>query len=194
MGALLRASDCCLLIVSSGRLADLHCRDAELDPRRRIETVIEAAALLAIPVLVATGEPEHSKCAEIRWPGSLPPAASIAVPSGNADWRDTDLGKTILETKRACLVLAGWWLESDVTFVALEAGAYGLDTFLLADAVLCFDEAVRRPAICRLSQSGVMPASTPQIVAEWARFVDDAQITASLKLLATTSRHTVNVH
>jgi hypothetical protein len=65
------------------------------------------------------------------------------------------------------LILAGFWLETTVTFLALPALASGFEVFVLMDATPASAETSARPAADRLLQAGAVPITTRQLIAEW---------------------------
>jgi hypothetical protein len=82
------------------------------------------------------------------------------------------------------LILGGFWLETTVTFLALQAVADGFEVFVPMDAALASSEASARPATDRLLQAGVVPITTRQLIAEWLEADPDSTGRSALLSLA----------
>jgi hypothetical protein len=71
------------------------------------------------------------------------------------------------------LILAGFWLETTVTFLALPALASGFEVFVLMDVTPASADTSARPAADRLLQAGAVPITTRQLIAEWIEASSD---------------------
>jgi nicotinamidase-related amidase len=99
-------------------------------------------------------------------------------------WAERGLAQVIAERKRSSVILAGRWLETDITILALSALADGFDAYILLDVSPSQDPDVRQFAIDRMLQAGAVPISTVQLLHEWAeRSRDDTPRRALLYLL-----------
>ncbi|HRN87394.1 MAG TPA: isochorismatase family protein [Hyphomicrobium sp.] len=102
-------------------------------------------------------------------------------------WSTSGLGAALAKEDRACLVLCGFWLDGNITFVALNALADGFDVYVLMDACLTCDKQAQSPAVDRLLQAGVVPLTTMQMVREWAECTaDETRRSLLLDLLTST--------
>jgi hypothetical protein len=81
------------------------------------------------------------------------------------------------------LILAGFWLETTVTFLALPALASGFEAFVLMDATPASTDASARPAADRLLQAGAVPITTRQLIAEWIEASPDGTVRSALSRL-----------
>ena len=61
---------------------------------------------------------------------------------------------------RSSLILAGFWLETTVTFLALPALASGFEVFVLMDATPASADTSARPAAARSRRRVLQPVST----------------------------------
>jgi nicotinamidase-related amidase len=86
---------------------------------------------------------------------------------------------------RGSLILAGFWLETTVTFLALPALAAGLEVFVLMDASPAWVETAARAAADRLLQAGAVPVTTHQLIAEWMEASDPVVLAALSPLVPT---------
>ena len=145
--------------------------------------LVLAAKTLSLPVIYAhfaTAQSVHLA----NPPVSEPAPSRIPLELGIDDWATSKLGRTIAETERDQIVVAGAWLEEAVTFFALNAVARGLDVYCPVDAIATL--APLREHICysRLAQAGVVQTTTMQVLREWAALTSDPGIRQGLLDLA----------
>jgi hypothetical protein len=113
-------------------------------------------------------------------PSSLPPAHVHALGTERASWSSSGLRATLAAQNRNSVILAGFWLETTVTFVALLALAGGLEVFVLMDASPTWAETAATAATHRLLHSGAVPITTYQLIAEWMEASTDPEVRAAL--------------
>jgi nicotinamidase-related amidase len=184
MTPLLRPADCCVLLVDPRARYIDHldaARQAEL--ARCLKLVGDAARACAVPVHLAFvgGVPEpHDWTSPLS---SVPPTHALGTEG--ASWSRSGLDKALPAQRRSSLILAGFWLETTVTFLALPALAAGFEVFVAMDASPAWEDTAARPAADRLLQAGAVPLTTHQLMAEWME-VSDPVVRATLSPLLPT--------
>jgi nicotinamidase-related amidase len=84
-------------------------------------------------------------------------------------WDNEDFLKTVRETGRKTLVIAGVWTSVCVAFPALQALADGYNVYAVMDASGDPSEMASRTTLARLTQAGVVPVSTNVVLCELQR-------------------------
>lgn len=132
------------------------------------QRVVDAAAIVAAPVLVARhpdASPGPSAGKRLAYMSDPP---SFVLDAVTPNWSTTSLGVAVAATGRNQLIVAGQWLEDAVTLIVLRSLSVGYDTYVPLDATPAHDPALAAIAHTRLVQAGVVPTSSAQIVREWA--------------------------
>jgi hypothetical protein len=150
MHAISKTSDCCLFIVNSETL-DLQSEDHPM-----ISSLLEMAATLAVQFhmtsLHMTNAHELQSCIDCF----------------------RDLKKDSPHPK---LLIAGSKLETTITFVALEALAYGFEVYLLMDFIEQPDKEFSQFHVQRLQQAGTVSTTLIQLLGEWFITSESAELT-----------------
>jgi nicotinamidase-related amidase len=184
MAPLLQPADCCVVLVDPrarhlGRLAP--ARHAEL--AGCLNLTLDAAAVGAAPIHLAfAGAPSDPH----EWVAVPPPLAVAHIHglgTAGSCWSGSGLQGALAAQPRSCLILAGFWLETTVTFLALPALASGFEVFVLMDATPASADTSARPAADRLLQAGAVPITTRQLIAEWIEASSDGGGRSALSLL-----------
>jgi nicotinamidase-related amidase len=183
MTPLLRPADCCVLLVDP-RARHLSGLDAapQADPARRLRLVVDAAIAgnIHVHLVFAGSAPQpHDSVSPLD---SLPATHVHALGTEGASWSRSGLDKALPAQRRSSLILAGFWLETTVTFLALPALAAGFEVVLLVDASPAWTDTAARPAADRLLQAGAVAVTAHQLIAEWTE-VSDAEVRAALSPL-----------
>jgi len=84
-------------------------------------------------------------------------------------WDNKDFVKTVRNTGRRTLIIAGVWTSVCVAFPALQAKAEGYKVYAVMDASGDPSEMASRTTLARLAQAGVVPMSTNAVVCELQR-------------------------
>lgn len=82
---------------------------------------------------------------------------------------DTAFANLVRETARNRLIVAGFWTEGSLSFMALSALEEGYDVYIVTDAVGGTSKVVHDTAISRLTQAGAVPVTCRQVALEWNR-------------------------
>jgi nicotinamidase-related amidase len=165
---LLQPADCCVLLVDPrarhlGRLAP--ARRAEL--ARCLNLTLDAAIAGAAPLHLAFAGAPSDPHEWVAAPRSLAVAHIHGLGTAGPCWSGSGLHAALAAHTRSSLILAGFWLDTTVTFLALPALASGFDVFVLMDATPASTDTSGRPAADRLLQAGAVPITTRQLIAEW---------------------------
>jgi hypothetical protein len=150
---------------------------------RSLDLLLNAALAGAVPIHIAfSGTPPNAD----EWAISLrsPPQAHIhGLGTAGSSWANSGLKEALSIQKRNSLIFSGFWLESEVTFLALPALATGFEVFVLMDVAPANADASARPATDRLLQAGAIPITTRQLVPEWIEGSPDAGQRSALSSL-----------
>lgn len=146
--------------------------------RTNTTALAKIATLLKIPVITSASEPNGPN-------GPLMPEIQEAAPhavfvprKGEVNAFDNELFvKTVRDTGKKTLIIAGVWTSVCVAFPALTAVAAGYRVYTVMDASGDPSEFASRITIARLAQAGVVPTSTNAVLSEfqqhWGRDNDE---------------------
>ena len=138
----------------------------------RTNTIMLAklATLLDVPVITSASVPDGPN-------GPLMPEIHEAAPHAvfvprkgeiNA-WENELFVKTVRETGKKTLIIAGVWTSVCVAFPALDALAEGYRVYAVMDASGDPSEFASRVTLARFTQAGVVPASANAVMCEFQR-------------------------
>jgi hypothetical protein len=157
----------CLLDHQAGRLQTV--KDIGVAELRANTTMLaKLANLLEIPLFTSASVPQGPN-------GPLMPEIHRAAPRAvfiprkgeiNA-WDNALFQKTVRETGRKTLIIAGVWTSVCVAFPALDAKAQGFKVYAVLDASGDPSEFASRITMARLSQAGVVPTSANAVMCEF---------------------------
>src|SRR5262245_18987373 len=151
--------------------------------RADVAALAKLAALQGIPVITTASVPDGPN-------GPLMPEIQQAAPHAvyvpskgevNA-WDNALFVKTVRETGKKTLVIAGVWTNVCVMFPALDAKAAGFKDYVVIDASGDPSEMASRTSLARFTQAGIIPTCANAVICEvqrtWNR--PDAQLLAEL--------------
>ncbi|HEX8280296.1 MAG TPA: isochorismatase family protein, partial [Chthoniobacterales bacterium] len=84
-------------------------------------------------------------------------------------WDNADFVRTVKETGKKTLIIAGVWTSVCVAMPALQAKAEGYNVYAVIDASGDPSPMVSGVTITRLAQAGVVPISTNAVFCEFQR-------------------------
>jgi isochorismate hydrolase len=84
-------------------------------------------------------------------------------------WDNEDFVRTVHETDRKTLIMAGVWTSVCVMFPALDAKAAGYTVYAVMDASGDPSEMASLATLARLTQSGVVPTTANAVLSEMHR-------------------------
>jgi isochorismatase family protein len=184
MAALLRPADCGVILVDPrARHASRMDPTRQTDLARSLDLLLDASLVCAVPVHIAFADtpPEAGEWATARPP---PQAHVHGLGTAGESWTRSGIHEALATQSRHSLILAGFWLETAVTFLALQAATSGFEVFVPMDAAPASSDVSARPATDRLLQAGVVTITTRQLIAEWIEASPDAEVRSALALLA----------
>jgi nicotinamidase-related amidase len=135
--------------------------------RANVTALAKLATLQQIPVITTASVPDGPN-------GPLMPEIHEAAPHAvyvprkgevNA-WDNALFVKTVRETGKKTLVMAGVWTNVCVMFPALDAQAAGFKVYVVIDASGDPSEMASRTSLARFTQAGIIPTSTNAVICE----------------------------
>jgi nicotinamidase-related amidase len=179
--ALLDPTDTAFLLLDHQSGLFQNVKDISVAELRANTTALaKLAALHQIPVIQTASVPDGPN-------GPLMPEIREAAPhlvyvprKGEVNaWDNALFVKTVRETGKKTLVMAGVWTSVCVMFPALDAKAAGFKVYAVMDASGDPSEFASRTSLARFTQAGVIPTSANAVICEvhrtWNR-VDAAQL------------------
>ncbi|MEQ8176909.1 MAG: isochorismatase family protein [Amphiplicatus sp.] len=169
--ALINPSDTAILLLDHQSGLFQTVKDIPVaDLRRHTQMLAKLASLLDIPVITTASEPNGPN-------GPLMPEIEEAAPhvvfvprKGEVNaWDNEDFVRTVRETDRKTLLMAGVWTSVCVMFPALDAKAAGFNVYAVIDASGDPSEMVSRTTVARFAQAGVVPTTTNAVLCELHR-------------------------
>ena len=166
--ALLDPTDTVFLLLDHQSGLFQNVKDISVAELRANTTALaKLAALCQIPVITTASVPDGPN-------GPLMPEIQEAAPHAvyvprkgevNA-WDNALFVKTVRETGRKTLVMAGVWTNVCVMFPALDAKAAGFKVYAVMDASGDPSEFASRTTLARFTQAGVIPTSANAVICE----------------------------
>src|SRR5258705_6291077 len=138
--------------------------------RANVTALAKLAALQQIPVITTASVPDGPN-------GPLMPEIHEAAPhavyvprKGEVHgWDNALFVKTVRETGKKTLIIAGVWTSVCVMFPALDAKAAGYKVYTVIDASGDPSEMASRTTLARFIQAGVIPTSANAVICEMHR-------------------------
>jgi nicotinamidase-related amidase len=138
--------------------------------RANTAMLAKLASLMKLPVITTASVPEGPNgplMPEIR---EYAPHAVHVPRKGEVNaWDNALFVKTVRETGRTTLVMAGVWTSVCVMFPALDALAAGYRVYAVIDASGDPSEMASRTTVARFVQAGVVPTSANAVLCELQR-------------------------
>ena len=169
--ALINPADTVLLLLDHQAGLFQVVKDIEVAQLRANTTMLaKLATLLKLPVITTASVPEGPN-------GPLMPEIHEAAPHAvhvprrgevNA-WDNALFVKTVRETGRKTLIMAGVWTSVCVMFPALDAKAAGYNVYAVIDASGDPSEIASRTTVARFAQAGIVPTSANAVLCELQR-------------------------
>jgi nicotinamidase-related amidase len=169
--ALMNADDTVLLLLDHQSGLFQTVKDISVaELRANVSALARIATLLKVPVITTASVPEGPNGPLMPEIASLAPHAIYVPRQGEVNAWDSDLFvKTVRETGRKTLIMAGVWTSVCVMFPALDAKAAGFTVYAVIDASGDPSEMVSRTTLARFVQAGVVPTSTNAVICELHR-------------------------
>jgi nicotinamidase-related amidase len=143
-----------------------------------------------VPVITTASEPAGPN-------GPLMPEIHQAVPEATyvprkgeiSAWDSELFRKTVRDTGRKTLVIAGVWTNVCVAFPAVQAKAEGYTVYFVNDASGDPSVTAAQATLARMTQAGIIPTSTNALICEFQRTWNRPDAAAYGALYADTNPH-----
>jgi nicotinamidase-related amidase len=166
--ALLDASDVAILLLDHQAGLFQTVKDigvAEL--RSNTVMLAKLATLMKIPVITTASEPNGTNGPLMPEIHQFAPHAIYVPRKGEVNAWDNELFvKTVRDTGKKTLIMAGVWTSVCVMFPALDAKAAGFKVYAVIDASGDPSEMASRTSLARFVQGGVIPTTTNAVLSE----------------------------
>jgi nicotinamidase-related amidase len=140
------------------------------DLRRNVTMLARLATLLKIPVVTTASEPTGPNGPIMPEIAEAAPHAVYVPRKGEVNaWDNDDFVRTVRETGRKTLIMAGVWTSVCVMFPALDAKVAGYGVYAVMDASGDPSEMASRTTLARLVQGGVIPTTANAVLSEMHR-------------------------
>lgn len=135
--------------------------------RANVTMLAKLAALMKLPLITTASEPNGPNGPLMPEIQAVAPHAVFVPRKGEVNAWDNELFvKTVKETGKKTLIMAGVWTSVCVMFPALDAKAAGFKVYAVIDASGDPSEMASRVTVARFAQAGVIPTSTNAILCE----------------------------
>ena len=166
--ALMNAEDSVLLLLDhqSGLFQTVEdITVAEL--RANVMALARIATLLKLPVITTASVPDCPNGPLMPETAKLAPHAVYVPRKGEANaWDNALYVKTVRETGKKTLIMAGVWTNVCVMFPALDAKAAGFKVYVVIDASGDPSLMASRTTLARLTQAGIICTCTNAVICE----------------------------
>jgi nicotinamidase-related amidase len=187
--ALLDPSDTVIVLLDHQTGLLQTVKDVSL-PELRANVVMlgKLATLMKIPVITSASEPNGTNGPLIPEVHQSAPNAVYVPRKGEVNaWDNEDFVKTVRNTGKKTLVIAGVWTSVCVMFPALDAKAAGFKVYAVMDASGDPSDMASRTTLARFVQGGVIPTSTNAVLSEVHRTWNRPEAAEIAKLYALVS-------
>jgi nicotinamidase-related amidase len=128
------------------------------------------ATLLKIPVITTASVPDGPNGPPMSELAEAAPHAIYVPRKGEVNaWDNEAFVKTVRETGKKTLIMAGVWTSVCVMFPALDAKAAGFTVYAVMDASGDPSEMASRTTLARFVQGGIIPTSANAVICEMHR-------------------------
>jgi nicotinamidase-related amidase len=169
--ALIRPDDVVMLLLDHQSGLFQVVKDIPVAALRANTTMLaKLASLFKIPVITTASVPEGPNGPLMPEIHQYAPHAIHVPRKGEVNAWDNELFvKTVRETGRKTLIMAGVWTSVCVMFPALDATAAGFKVYAVIDASGDPSEMASRTTLARFIQAGVVPTSANAVLCELQR-------------------------
>ena len=138
--------------------------------RNNTVVLIKASKLAKVPIITTASVPDGPNGPLMHEIAEFAPDAIYVPRKGEiSSWDNEDFVRTVRDTGRKTLVIAGVWTSVCVAFPAIQAKEEGYTVYAVMDASGDPSEMASRTTLARLTQAGVIPVSTNVVIAELQR-------------------------
>jgi len=138
--------------------------------RANVIALARIATLLKVPIITTASVPEGPNGPVMPEIAKEAPQAVYVPRHGEVNAWDNDLFvKTVRDTGKKTLIMAGVWTNVCVMFPALDAKAAGFNVYAVVDASGDPSEMASRTTLARFTQAGIVPTNTNAVICELHR-------------------------
>jgi nicotinamidase-related amidase len=135
--------------------------------RANTTMLAKLGALMKLPVISTASEPNGPNGPLMPEIHESAPHAVFVPRKGEVNaWDNQLFAKTVRETGKKTLIMAGVWTSVCVMFPALDAKAAGFKVYAVIDASGDPSEMASRTTVARFAQAGVIPTSANAVLCE----------------------------
>src|ERR687896_2221357 len=165
---LLDPTDTALLLLDHQAGLFQTVKDISVSELRANTTMLaKLATLLKLPVITTASEPNGPNGPLMPEIYEAAPHAVFVPRKGEVNaWDNQLFVKTVRETGKKTLIMAGVWTSVCVMFPALDAKAAGFKVYAVMDASGDPSEMASRTTLARFIQAGVIPTSANAVLCE----------------------------
>ena len=166
--SLLDPTDAVLLLLDHQAGLFQSVKDISVAELRSNTTMLaKLAALMKLPVITTASEPNGPNGPLMPEIHESAPHAVFVPRKGEVNaWDNQLFAKTVRETGKKTLIMAGVWTSVCVMFPALDAKAAGFKVYAVMDASGDPSEMASRTTLARFAQAGVIPTSANAVLCE----------------------------
>jgi nicotinamidase-related amidase len=138
--------------------------------RANVIALARIATLLKLPIIMTASVPDGPNGPVMPEIAKEAPQAVYVPRQGEVNAWDNDLFvKTVRDTGKKTLIMAGVWTNVCVMFPALDAKAAGFNVYAVVDASGDPSEMASRTTLVRFAQAGIVPTNTNAVICELHR-------------------------
>src|SRR5215467_5622648 len=138
--------------------------------RANVMALVRIGTLLKLPIITTASVPDGPNGPVMPEIAKLAPQAIYVPRQGEVNAWDNDLFvKTVRDTGKKTLIMAGVWTSVCVMFPALDAKAAGFNVYAVVDASGDPSEMASRTTLARFIQAGIVPTNTNAVICELHR-------------------------
>jgi len=169
--ALMNVDDVALLLLDHQSGLFQAVKDISVaELRANVCALARIATLLKLPIITTASVPDGPNGPVMPEIAELAPHAVYVPRHGEVNaWDNDQFVKTVRETGKKTLIMAGVWTGVCVMFPALDAKAAGFNVYAVTDASGDPTEMASRTTLARFGQSGIIPTTTNAVICELHR-------------------------
>jgi nicotinamidase-related amidase len=138
--------------------------------RANTTALAKLAALINLPLIITASVPDGPNGPLMPEIQQVAPHAVYVPRKGEVNaWDNALFAKTVRDTGKKTLIIAGVWTSVCVMFPALDAKAEGFKVYAVIDASGDPSELASRTTLARFTQAGVIPISANAVICELHR-------------------------
>lgn len=166
--ALLDPTDAALLLLDHQSGLFQNVKDISITELRANTTALaKLAAMHDIPVITTASVPDGPNGPLMPEIHQSAPYAVYVPRKGEVNaWDNALFVKTVRETGKKTLIIAGVWTSVCVMFPALDAKAAGFKVYAVMDASGDPSEMASRTTLARFTQAGIVPTGANAVICE----------------------------